>query len=226
MNIIAISNHLYDDIFDENFYKENNFFLINDKTNLTFEKLQELEPDFVFFPHWSYIIPKKIFENFNCVIFHMTDLPFGRGGSPLQNLIARGIYETKISAIKCSEILDGGDVYLKKDFSLAEKSAANLYREAGFIVKEMISEIVTKKIVPVPQVGEPVCFPRRTAQMSDISGLENLDKVFDYIRMLDAPGYPKAFLNTNHLHLEFENVKKDNSNGKLYATVWISEVKK
>ena len=55
----------------------------------------------------------------------MTDLPFGRGGSPLQNLIERGIKQTKISAIKCVKELDGGDIYLKRDletFDKAEKS--------------------------------------------------------------------------------------------------------
>ena len=32
---------------------------------------------------------QEIHENYKCIIFHMTDLPFGRGGSPLQNLISR-----------------------------------------------------------------------------------------------------------------------------------------
>ena len=67
---------------------------------LSFKLLTELNPKFVFFPHWSSRIKRDIFENFECVIFHMTDLPFGRGGSPLQNLIVRGFNETRISAIK------------------------------------------------------------------------------------------------------------------------------
>ena len=40
----------------------------------------------------------------------MTDLPYGRGGSPLQNLIVRGHKETKISAIKVVKELDAGPV--------------------------------------------------------------------------------------------------------------------
>lgn len=110
LNVIAISNELYDSVFDEN---DENYVFIKDKQDLTVERLERINPQYVFLPHWSYIIPKKVYENFNCVIFHMTDLPFGRGGSPLQNLISRGIYRTKISAIRCSKILDGGDVFLK-----------------------------------------------------------------------------------------------------------------
>jgi len=37
-----------------------------------------------------WIILKEIFENYEIILFHMTDLPYGRGGSPLQNLIVRG----------------------------------------------------------------------------------------------------------------------------------------
>ena len=62
---------------------------------LTVEALAAIQPRYVFFLHWSSYIPAAIYDAFPCVVFHMTDLPFGRGGSPLQNLIARGIYQTK-----------------------------------------------------------------------------------------------------------------------------------
>ena len=139
--------------------------------------------------HWSYIVPAAIHREFNCIIFHMTDLPFGRGGSPLQNLIARGIYETKISAIQCIEKLDAGDIYLKKPLSLYG-SAQEIYLRATKIITDMIIEIVNKlDIKPMPQVGEVVIFSRRQKADGNIQNLENLQQIFDYIRMLDADGY-------------------------------------
>jgi len=36
----------------------------------------------------------------------MTDVPYGRGGSPLQNLIVRGHTETKLTALRCVRDLD------------------------------------------------------------------------------------------------------------------------
>ena len=133
----------------------------------------------------------------------MTDVPFGRGGSPLQNLISRGIYQTKLSALCCGKELDSGDVYLKKDLSL-HGGAEEIYLRAADLTKEMIIEIVNNKIVPVPQSGKSVVFKRRTIAESNISDFDELKKVYDYIRMLDAEGYPRAFLNTKKLHLEFE----------------------
>ena len=43
----------------------------------------------------------------------MTDLPYGRGGSPLQNLIKKNHKSTMLSAIECQDNLDSGDIYLK-----------------------------------------------------------------------------------------------------------------
>lgn len=164
--------------------------------------LAELAPRYVFFPHWSYRIPREIFERHECVIFHMTDLPFGRGGSPLQNLISRGIYETRVSALRCNEALDAGPVYLKRSLSLYG-SAQEIYMRATDIIEEMIVTIINEQPVPLPQSGEPVQFRRRTPVDGDIANLETLVQVFDFIRMLDADGYPSAFVEVGNFRFEF-----------------------
>ena len=96
--------------------KKYDVFIIDQKEDLTVEKLDKIKPNYIFFPHWSWIISKQIYENFECIVFHMTDLPYGRGGSPLQNLIINKVYNTKISAIKVGDGIDTGDIYLKEDF--------------------------------------------------------------------------------------------------------------
>jgi methionyl-tRNA formyltransferase len=179
------------------------FILIDTPQDLTFEALEKINPGYVFFPHWSFIIPSEIHDNFECVIFHMTDLPFGRGGSPLQNLIARGIYETQISAIKCDAGIDSGDVYMKCPLSLIG-TGGEIFNHVADVVEDMIVYIIKNQPKPVPQVGEPVYFPRRKPAEGNIANLTELRQVYDYIRMLDADGYPKAFFETNHLKFEFE----------------------
>ena len=90
------------------------FLLINYKNLLNIDFLKRLKAERIFFPHWSYIVPKEIFTQYEFVMFHMSDLPRGRGGSPLQNLILRGAKETKITAFRCTEKLDMGPVYLNR----------------------------------------------------------------------------------------------------------------
>lgn len=176
--------------------------LITNKDDLCLDKMRKINPDYIFFPHWSWIIPEAVYLNFECVVFHMTDIPFGRGGSPLQNLIERGIYETKISALKVVKELDAGPIYLKEDLSL-HGSAEEIFLRASDKIFEMIEYIVTNQPIPQEQEGDAIVFKRRSPEQSRIPDMKNLTKVFDYIRMLDAEGYPPAFIETEHLRLEF-----------------------
>ncbi|HHT9112412.1 MAG: methionyl-tRNA formyltransferase [Planctomycetes bacterium] len=222
--VIAFSHERYHNIFS-NMPKcaGREFIILNGKDALTFEKLSEIKPKYVFFPHWSYIIPSEIYENFECIIFHMTDVPFGRGGSPLQNLISRGIYETKISALKCSTVIDAGPVYIKRPLSLYG-SAEEIYLRAGKLIKEMMIEIIEKEPVPDEQKGEPIYFARRKPDDGNITPLKELNEVYDYIRMLDADGYPNAFLETEYFKLEFQRPAL--KSGKLVADVIITQKQK
>ena len=74
---------------------------------------------------------------------------------------------------------------------------------ASQLTGEMIEMIVQERPVPQTQTGEPTTFRRRTPQDGDMESLETLEKVFDFVRMLDADGYPPAFLETEHFKLEF-----------------------
>ncbi len=179
-----------------------NFVLISDPLELTAANLAVVNPKFVFFPHWSHRIDSSIYKQFVCVIFHMTDLPFGRGGSPLQNLIARGIYDTKITALRCVEEMDAGPIYLKKPFCLLG-SAEEIFLRASGVIEDMIVEILQKQPEPIPQEGEPTVFNRRKPEESNLVGTQTLEQAFDMIRMLDADGYPNAFLNVGPFKIEF-----------------------
>ena len=217
-NVIALSNNLYD---KTKIFTKKDMIFIKNKKDLTFETLKKINPEYVFFPHWSYIIEPQIYNNFNCIIFHMTDLPFGRGGSPLQNLIERNIYKTKISAIKCVKELDAGDIYLKKDFDISYGTAEEIYTRAGEIISEMIDEIIKVKPIPKPQEGEIVNFKRRTSKQSNMNAIKQIKKIYDHIRMLDANGYPTAYLKLNNLKYEFSNAKLENN--RILAQVEIKE---
>ena len=92
--------------------------IISSKTQLTSETVSKINPKWIFVPHWSHIVPESIWGNWQTVIFHMTDLPYGRGGSPLQNLIQRGHTKTVITALRCCKGLDTGDVYIKEPLGL------------------------------------------------------------------------------------------------------------
>jgi methionyl-tRNA formyltransferase len=194
------------------------FIAVGRPEELTVEHLVAVDAELVFLTHWSWRIPPEIHERWECVIFHMTDVPYGRGGTPLQNLIVRGHRETRISALRCTEGLDAGPVYLKRPLSL-QGSAQDIYEQANAVIEDMIVELVTSRPAPVPQSGEPVVFPRRTVADGDLRDIASVAQAYDHIRMLDAEGYPPAFLETDHLRLEFGRARL--REGRIVADVTI-----
>lgn len=178
--------------------------------------LEHLTPEWIFFPHWSWKIPAAVFEAHNCVIFHMTDLPYGRGGSPLQNLIIRGHKGTQLSAIKCVAELDAGPIYLKRPLDLSGTAEAILERAANTI-GQMIPIIVNQAPKPVEQSGAVTQFDRRKPEQSRVPDGLSAEQLYDFIRMLDAQGYPRAFVETTDLVLELSQARLDD--GQVEAKV-------
>jgi len=167
--------------------------LITEPQELTVERIKAIAPKYIFFPHWSHIVQDDILNLSECVCFHETDLPYGRGGSPLQNLIALGYRETVVTALKMTNQFDAGPVYIKHPLAL-EGLAEEIFIRISRIVADMIKVIITKNPIPKEQVGEPTIFKRRIHTQSEIPiETTELLKLFDHIRMLDANGYPKAY---------------------------------
>lgn len=172
----------------------------------------------IFFLHWSSIIPGEIYQACECIIFHMTALPYGRGGSPLQNLIMRGHKDTMLTAFRCDRDLDAGPIYLQRPLALDGPAWQILQRTTGIMI-DMVETIMRENPSPVPQQGTPEVFVRRRPQESSLQLMTDIDRAFDLIRMLDAEGYPNAFLDTADLHLEFTDVAREGDH--LRATVKI-----
>lgn len=209
--MIVNSNMILNDLQDKLILKYDGI-AVKNKKDLNLDHIVKVNPKYIFFMHWSWIIPEEIFSKYICIVFHMTDLPYGRGGSPLQNLIINGHKETKLSALKVEKGLDTGEIYLKKDLSLLGK-ASEIFLRAGEVIGEMIDEIINTQIFPKPQIGTAVVFSRRTPEQSLISDeINNIEKLYDFIRMLDAENYPNAFLENATFKLKFTEAEIINEN--------------
>jgi methionyl-tRNA formyltransferase len=182
---------------------------ITEPAKLTSEAVAAIDPQWIFVPHWSHLIPESIWGSWPTVIFHMTDLPYGRGGSPLQNLIQRGYSSTMLSALRCGAGLDTGDIYIKQPLSL-HGCAEEIFLRADGVIEKMIEQIVCEEPSATPQQGEPVLFSRRTPAQSNLARCPegDLSSWYDQIRMLDAEGYPHAFLEALGMRLEFRRVSQ------------------
>ena len=197
----------------------NTWFYVKDSFELE-EILKKVKPRYIFFLHWNWKVPKEIYTSYECVCFHMTDLPYGRGGSPLQNLITRGHKETKLTAFRMTEEMDAGPIYDKQNMSL-DGRAEDIYYNTGILSWKMIKHIVKNQPLPSPQEGDVTIFNRRRPEQSALPKEGSLNEYYDHIRMLDAPTYPLAFIEHEGVRLEFSHaeIKED----RLFAKVIIQK---
>jgi len=198
------------------------FHFISKRKDLNSENLEKIQPNFIFFPHWNWYVEPKIFNNYNCVLFHTAPLPYGRGGSPIQNLILKGHESSPVCAIKMDESLDGGPIYLKKNISL-KGSLREIFLEINTVVNQMIKEIIETKPKALKQIGKPVIFKRIDPGDNEIDNSLTIKELYDKIRMLDAEDYPKAFIKFGDYVLEFSSAKIVGK--KINAIVEIKECK-
>lgn len=161
--------------------------------------------------HWNKRIPSGALAVCPFVGFHMGFLPDDRGGSPLQNLIARGDEETSLNAIRLTDTLDGGEILSRMRLSL-HGTAEEIYMRADALAVELIESFVTEFVPPgerawhetgIPQRAPTrPPFKRRTPAQSRAPAALPLLGLHDHVRMLDAEGYPAAFVEVDGYRIE------------------------
>ena len=126
------------------YIKKKNILILQKKDYLNEKYLKKVNPKIIFFPHWSYKVKENIIKKYRCICFHTAPLPYGRGGSPIQNLIIRNFKKSPICAIKMTNKIDAGPIYMKKTISLSGNLNKIFERMAEKIIRMII--ILSKKI--------------------------------------------------------------------------------
>lgn len=181
-------------------------------------ELKRLRPAYVFLLHWRTRVEPRVYEEVATVGFHMTDLPKGRGGSPLQHLILAGKRSTVLTAFRVGAEWDAGPVYARQPL-LIEGTARDVYLRSAKLAMMMARRIVAEHTVPQPQVGAATHTRRRAPADSLVpfsSALTGV-RLFDFVRMLDADGYPHAFHEAPGWRLTFTEAERRND--EVVATV-------
>ena len=190
--------------------EKNQIKLITKKSDLNIELLKNFNPRYIFFIHWSWIVDAKIYSSYESIVFHTAPLPYGRGGSPIQNLIMRGFKSSPVCALKMIKELDSGPIYSKIVISL-EGSLNEIFKRLNNAINDLIRKIITKNIIPTEQVGNEFLFKRLTEEDNEIPSNLNLEEIYDRIRMLDDDKYPNAYIKYGDNKIEFYDAKYKNN---------------
>jgi methionyl-tRNA formyltransferase len=190
--------------------KANNIKFVRQRNDLTHDLLETFKPDYVLFTHWHWLVEDSIHQNYDCVVFHAAPLPYGRGGSPIQNLILNGYKSTPVCAIKMIDELDAGPIYSMVEVSL-EGSLEEIFIRINSVINEIIFNLVSQPIEPKAQIGDVYKFNRLGDADNQIPKGISLNQIYDRVRMLDHASYPSAYIKYGDIKLEFSNAELSGS---------------
>jgi methionyl-tRNA formyltransferase len=215
-SVIAYSKNWFKNHPKSDEFKNLDLIEITNKDDLNLENLRKIGPKYIFFPHWNWKVGPEIFEAFECVVFHTAPLPYGRGGSPIQNLIIRGINRSPVCALKMTGVLDGGPIYDSQEISL-DGNIDEIYSEIAKCVEELILKICKFNPLPSPQKGTPTTFNRLSYADNQIKKDYSINEIYDRIRMVDGEEYKKAHLLFGEYKIEFFDARLEHN--ELFATI-------
>lgn len=176
------------------------------------EEVQEIDSfEQVFVFRWPHIIREELLQAGKFIGFHTSNLPHGRGGSPLQNQIVDGIIESKINAIELVKEIDAGPIYTSRSITL-QGTIEDIWTTLANVASDIIIDIVKNKPRPIEQQGTTSTTYKRRRDNSLPTLDTSLEKLHRFVQMLDGEGYPRAFLEIGDIKIEFERASiKDGS---------------
>jgi methionyl-tRNA formyltransferase len=143
---------------------------------------------------------------------HESDLPLGRGWSPLTWQILEGENLIPVALIEAEDLVDSGAVYAKEymHFSgdelvdeLREKQAISTIKLCQNFVRDFPDNLIFAK----RQVGATSSYPRRGLEDSRLDINKTIADQFNLLRVVDNEKYPAYFeINGNKFILKIEKI--------------------
>ena len=154
--------------------------------------------DVLFILSYHLIIDDKYLkQNKQNIIIHASDLPKGKGWSPMFWQILDGSNEIVFSMFEADSKIDNGYIYMKKTLSLNGYELNQELREkqAKFIIDMCLdfvndtNDYQNKKA----QSGNETFYKKRTSKDSELDINKSIKEQFNLLRIVDNENYPAFF---------------------------------
>lgn len=175
-------------------------------------EVDQLRPaDFCFYLGCGQIVPPRVLNMFrHNLVVHESDLPLGKGWSPLTWQILEGKSRIPVTLIEAEEKVDTGAIYSQKWITFqgnelveelrARQAEATIELCVAFAFEYPDSVRLARK-----QVGEETFYPRRKADHSRLDPDSTIRQQFNLLRVVDNEKYPAFFeLNGKEYMLKIE----------------------
>ncbi|MCZ2443321.1 MAG: hypothetical protein LC101_06070 [Flavobacteriales bacterium] len=170
--------------------------------------------DFCFCLSFSKIIDNRILANYkHTLVVHESDLPQGKGWSPLTWQIIEGKNRIPVTLIEAAEQVDSGIIYAQTYIDFEGHELVNELRKQQaqatlYLCREFIDNYPLSTESGQLQQGEESFYARRRPADSLIDIDKSLNEQFDLLRVVDNENYPAFFKYKDfQYHLKIEKIK-------------------
>jgi methionyl-tRNA formyltransferase len=167
------------------------------KVSLVFEEAKLVEGDMAVLLGCTKIMPAaSLSKNKLNLVVHESDLPSGRGWSPVAWQILEGKNEIPVLLFEATPELDAGPIYLHKVIYLdGTELLPEIKDKQGAATLKIICEFLEKwpEIQPQEQTGHPSYYPQRTIEHDKLEPHKTIAEQFDHLRIVDNEKYPAWF---------------------------------
>jgi methionyl-tRNA formyltransferase len=151
---------------------------------------------------------EKIFSNlelnqYNLVV-HESDLPQGKGWSPLTWQILEGKNAIPITLFEAQEKVDSGVIYNKTTIDLeGHELIEEIKHLQGLATQKLILDFLKNidQMKGIEQEGKESFYPKRTEKDSELDPSKSIDEQFDLLRVCDNERYPAFFMKNGKKYL-------------------------
>lgn len=152
--------------------------------------------DIMFILGCDKILNKKLLQmHTSNVVVHESDLPYGKGWSPLSWQVESGLNEIPITMFEASNDLDAGDWYIKDVITLDgfELIDELRYKQADKTMKMIDLYLEQFPVFPNKQIGIETKFQKRKEENQEINIEKTIKEQFNKLRVCDNDRYPAHF---------------------------------
>jgi len=147
--------------------------------------------------------PKELQWHKHNIVIHASDLPKGKGWSPVSWQIEQGINKIPITLFEANPQLDDGDWYLKDHI---ETQGHELIHEIRYLVFKTLHGMAKTFLsrYPLeahPQNGEESFFDKRTEKNQELNVTKSIQEEFNKLRVCDNERYPAHFTLHGHTYI-------------------------
>ncbi|MGE4297645.1 MAG: hypothetical protein AB7E47_06420 [Desulfovibrionaceae bacterium] len=155
------------------------------------------EGDFCFLLGCTTLLgPEQLARHSHNLVVHESDLPRGRGWSPVAWQVAAGAASIPVALLEAVVRADAGPVYLRDAIALdGVELLPELRDKQGRKTMDMVLAFLARwpDLDPVTQQGEPTYFRRRGEEDDRLDVDKPLGELFNRLRVVDNERYPAWF---------------------------------